>query len=108
MLYLHSLGAPADGLVEVLNLGRTVLNARVLASSRPLEWEQQIDLYFGTNLRVHLPAAYHDPYDTVIALTLAGSTRGKPSSPPDPLPRHAGSCGSRVTGEGEHDRDGAG
>jgi alpha-L-fucosidase len=71
-LYLHVFGAPADGLVEVLNLGRTVLDARILATGRPLEWEQQIDLYFGTNLRVHLPASYRDPYDTVIALTLAG------------------------------------
>jgi hypothetical protein len=43
---------------------------RVLDGGRPLEWEQQMDFYYGTFLRVHLPAAYRDPYDTVIALRL--------------------------------------
>jgi len=71
MLYLHVFGSPAQGAVEVRDLTERVLEATVLGSGRPLEWEQQINPYFGTHLRVHLPAAYLDPYDTVIALRLA-------------------------------------
>ncbi len=70
MLYVHVFGAPPDDLVEVSDLTERVLEATVLATGEPLEWSQQIAQYFGSFLRLRLPAAYRDPYDTVIALRL--------------------------------------
>jgi alpha-L-fucosidase len=71
LLYVHVLGAPPEDTVEVRGLSRRVLEGSLLDSGRPLEWEQQVDVYFGSFLRVHLPPAYRDPHDTVIALRLA-------------------------------------
>src|SRR5262249_23849939 len=73
-LYLHVFGTPEEDTVQVTNLNRRVLSARVLATGRPLEWDQQLDFYYGIFLKVRLPAAYRDPYDTVIALELAPET----------------------------------
>src|SRR5262249_20586553 len=71
-LYLHVFGTPEEDTVQVTNLNRRVLSARVLATGRPLQWHQQLDFYYGIFLKVRRPAAHRDPYDTVIALELAG------------------------------------
>lgn len=77
-LFLHVLGRPAEDEVRVLALDRRVLDVRLLASGRPLEWapdrahprDALRNPPHVSPLRIRLPFALHDPFDTVIELQL--------------------------------------
>jgi alpha-L-fucosidase len=77
-LYLHVLGRPAEDVVRVLSLDRRVRDVRLLASGRPLAWDPDRahprdalrNPPHVSPLRIHLPAQWLDPYDTVIKLEL--------------------------------------
>jgi alpha-L-fucosidase len=79
-LYLHVLGRPAGGAIRVLSLDRRVRDVRLLATGQALEWEPDRahprdalrNPPHASPLRIHLPDAWLDPYDTVVKLQLAG------------------------------------
>lgn len=70
-VYLHVLGRPGGDQVLVRAIGgRIVRAASILATGRPLEFDQHQGHLEGGAVRISLPESLLDPYDTVIKLTL--------------------------------------
>jgi alpha-L-fucosidase len=78
-LYLHVLGRPAGDVVRVRGLDRAVIDATLLASDWPLEFDQHPGFHRRGLLRVRLPAELLDPLDTVVKLELGPPLPGWPS-----------------------------
>jgi len=74
-LYLHIFSAPPNNQVEVPNVKLPVLEVKLLASGRALQWFQPMSPdplgYYGNRLLIDLPREWQDPYDTVVAVRLA-------------------------------------
>lgn len=82
-LFASVFGAPQEATVQVDGLTETVTDVRLLDGGRPLEWEQEVNAYYGSYLRVALPPALQDPLGTVLAITTS----------PTPLPAGPGLAG---------------
>jgi alpha-L-fucosidase len=77
-IYLHILGRPAGDVVRVLSIPRRVRAISLLATGEPLAFDPDRvhprdairNPPHAAPLRIHLPAQFLDPYDTVIKLEL--------------------------------------
>jgi alpha-L-fucosidase len=70
-LFVHVVGAPPEETVTVEGLVQEVTDVRLLDGGRPLQWEQTLNPYYGSYLKIQIPERLQDPLGTVLAVTLS-------------------------------------